>query len=74
VSTQDQTVHYDDYGLPVVMTIEEAARFLRISRTSLYELIRQGKVPHVPIGRQKRILRDQLFRWLEQSGKSHLRL
>lgn len=65
----DYTNH-DGYGLPAVMTVEEAARFLRISRTSLYELVRQNKIPHVPVGRQIRILRDQLLKWLELGGKA----
>ncbi len=58
----------DTHGLPVVMTVDEAAAFLRISRTSVYELVRQDRLPHVSVGKQIRFLRDRMLGWLAEGG------
>ena len=38
--------------LPRVLTVDETARALRISRTSAYEAVRTGEIPSVRIGRR----------------------
>ena len=43
--------------LPAVLTVEEAAQVLRISRGSAYEGVRTGEIPHVRIGRTIRVPR-----------------
>lgn len=45
---------------PNVMTVAEVAAYLRIGRTTAYELIKNGKIPSVKIGRQIRVFRDDL--------------
>jgi excisionase family DNA binding protein len=40
---------------PGLVRIEEAAKFLSIGRSTMYELIAQGAVPTVHIGRAVRI-------------------
>ncbi len=54
-------------NLPAVLTVEEAARFLRIGSTSMYELCRTNSIPHVRLGRLIRIPRAALLEWLGQS-------
>lgn len=39
----------------LLLTVEEAARRLRIGRTQMYALITSGEVPSVTIGRLRRI-------------------
>lgn len=46
--------------LPLVLTIEEAARELRIGRTAAYEAARRGELPAVRIGRSLRVPRHRL--------------
>jgi excisionase family DNA binding protein len=48
-------------NLPLWLTAEEAAEVLRISVGHVYELCRQGAIPHLKIGRTVRIDRDGLF-------------
>ncbi|MGE0551285.1 MAG: helix-turn-helix domain-containing protein [Kofleriaceae bacterium] len=50
-----------------VMTVAEAAEFLRIGRNQLYDAIGAGHVPHIRIGRTIRLSRAALVRWLEGS-------
>ena len=46
---------------PLVLTVEEAARALRIGRGAAYEAVRQGSIPAVRIGRTLRIPRHGLL-------------
>lgn len=50
-----------------VLTVAEAARFLRIGRNQLYHAIGRDEIPHRRIGRVIRLSRSALVRWLERS-------
>ena len=56
---------------PEILTVEEGAAFLRISRTALYDAIGRGEVPHRRIGRQIRLHRSALVRWLSGDRAEH---
>lgn len=45
---------------PLVLTVEEAARVLRIGRSSAYEGVRSGQIPAIRIGRTLRVPRHRL--------------
>ncbi len=47
-----------------VLTVEEAAQMLRISRQSAYQAARAGELPTVKIGRRLLVPRHQLERLL----------
>ena len=47
-------------GLPPILTVEEAAAFLRIGRSAAYAAVRAGEIPSVRIGRSIRCPRCQL--------------
>jgi excisionase family DNA binding protein len=56
--------------LPPVLTPAEAQELLRVSRNTLYELLRRGRVPGARrLGRSYRIHRDTLLSWLGQGGE-----
>ncbi len=40
-----------------LMTVQEAAGFLRLSRSTVYTLMDQGELPFVKLGRSRRIPR-----------------
>lgn len=46
---------------PAVLTVEEAARVLRIGRGQAYQAIRCGEIPSVRIGRSIRVPRHALL-------------
>ena len=56
-------------NLPEIMTIGEAAQYLRISLSSLYKLAQAGKIPCQKVGRHWRFRREAVNRWLEQTKK-----
>jgi excisionase family DNA binding protein len=49
---------------PDVLTVEDAARYLRISKDALRRLAAQGKIPGRQIDRQWRFLKAALDDWL----------
>lgn len=56
-----------------VLTVDEAAVFLRLNKKTLYKLIDEGKVPHVRLSeRRLRLLRSSLVAWLagQERGSS----
>lgn len=53
-----------------VLTLREASEFLKISKSTLYNLARTGKVPARRVGRSWRFVRLNLLKWLETS-RSH---
>lgn len=50
---------------PAVMTVEEAAVMLRISRGSAYDAVRCGDIPSVRIGKRILVPRSKLLRLLD---------
>ncbi len=43
----------------------KVAEVLRIARSRVYELVADGEIPAVKIGRSVRVSRKELDRWLE---------
>lgn len=52
-----------DDSYPEVMTPEDVMRFLRIGRSSIYELVRLKQIPYFRVGRLLRFNREELRRW-----------
>ena len=50
-----------------VLTIEELAIYLKISKSSLYKIVREGKIPAQKVGRHWRFLKKAIDRWLEEN-------
>ena len=60
-------------ALPPALTVDEAARLLRVNRKTLYDAVRAGEVPGVVrMGRSIRIGRDALLGWMEGNGSPAL--
>lgn len=52
-----------------VLTIEELASYLKVPKSTLYKLVREGKVPCQKIGRHWRFRKGAIDNWLEESRK-----
>lgn len=53
---------------PVVLTVEETRKLLRLSRGATYEAVRRGQLPNIRIGRRILIPRVALEKFLQQEG------
>ncbi len=49
-----------------VMTIGELSKYLKISRSTLYKLAQEGKLPAQKVGRHWRFHKDGIDRWLTE--------
>ena len=50
-----------------VLTVDEAAEYLRIPKSSLYKLAQEGKIPCKKVGRHWRFHRSNIDIWLSSS-------
>jgi excisionase family DNA binding protein len=53
---------------PMLLRAAEAAKLLALGRTKVYELMANGSIPSVKIGRAVRIPRAGLERWVRQQA------
>lgn len=55
---------FDDYDQ--IMTIEQVARYLSLHELTVRRLAREGEIPAFKVGRQWRVKKALLDRWIEQ--------
>ena len=51
-----------------VLTIEELSDYLKISRSTLYKLAQEGRVPCQKVGRHWRFRKEAIDQWLGNQG------
>jgi excisionase family DNA binding protein len=51
-----------------LMTLEEMARYLRVTQKTIYRLLERGSIPAMKVGRQWRFDRLSIDEWLSQSS------
>lgn len=51
---------------PEVMTISDLAEYLQVSKSSLYKLVQQGKVPGQKVGKHWRFHKHSIDDWLQR--------
>lgn len=48
-----------------LMTIEEVAQYLKVTRRTIYEWLKQNKIPAVKLVGQWRFKRDRIDSWID---------
>lgn len=51
---------------PLVLTAKDISHILKISKPTAYEMMNQSDFPTLKIGRCKRVLRDEFFKWIKK--------
>ena len=51
-----------------LMTLEEVAAYLRVTKKTIYRLLRQGKIPASKVGHQWRFDKASINEWLKQKS------
>jgi excisionase family DNA binding protein len=49
-----------------VFTVDELAAYLKVSKSTLYKLLAEGKVPGQKVGRHWRFSKAAVDKWLEE--------
>ncbi|MFF3582700.1 helix-turn-helix domain-containing protein [Streptomyces mirabilis] len=65
------TTPADDDPTLVLLTVEEAARRLRIGRTTCYGLIRTGELESIPVGHLRRVPVDAPAQYVARKRTAH---
>jgi excisionase family DNA binding protein len=55
-------------GLDEIMTLEEMAKYLKIGKSTLYNMVREGKIPAMKIANQWRFRKEDIDRWLKEQN------
>ena len=50
-----------------LLNVSEAARLLKVPRSTLYELVRSRGLPHIRVGRALRFTREDLGQWITKN-------
>ena len=58
-------------GLPPLLKVPEAAKFLRISRNVAYAAIRGGSIPSIRVGGSIRVPRSRLLEMVDGRPTQH---
>ncbi|WP_022669918.1 helix-turn-helix domain-containing protein [Hippea alviniae] len=53
-------------GFGEIMTLEETAKYLKIGKSTLYKMAREGKIPAVKIANQWRFRKEEIDKWLQE--------
>ena len=53
-----------DETRPSIMTLDEVARYLRVHRSTVYRMAREGSIPSMKVANQWRFHKNRIDRWL----------
>jgi len=54
----------------LVLNVQEVAEALGISRSYAYELMRNGTIPTVQLGRKRVVSKEKLNEWINEKSES----
>jgi excisionase family DNA binding protein len=54
---------------PTIMTLEEVAKYLRLHKSTVYRMAREGKLPGNKVAGQWRFKKDRLVEWFEEQQR-----
>lgn len=63
---EHETVNLEPAAEPLLVRVEEAARMLSLSRSTIYEMLDAGELPSVRRGTARRIPLEALRAWVQQ--------
>lgn len=55
-----------------VLDINEACAYLKLARSTIYRLSREGVIPHTRIGRSLRFKKEVLDDWLRKGSEARV--
>ena len=67
--TTPRTVLAHDSEAKLVLSVEETAQLLGISRWLLLQEVKRGSVPHKRVGRRIVFSRERLLQWLAEDSR-----
>lgn len=56
---------------PTIMTVQEIASFLHISKPTVYQLIKEGGLPWFALGQHKRFITEEVIQWAKSQQRTN---
>ena len=53
--------------MDTILTVPEAAKHVKLSKSKVYWLVATGRIPHIKIGKNVRIREKDLEEWIEEN-------
>jgi excisionase family DNA binding protein len=53
----------------VVLTLKEICEMLRVNPTTVYKMVRQGRIPAFRVGSDWRFRADEIVHWMAENTK-----
>ena len=53
-----------------ILTVKELSVYLKIPKTTIYKLVREGKIPSQKIGRHLRFHREVIEEWMKRGNNN----
>ena len=54
-------------GMQALMTLDEVATYLRLSKDTVYRMVQSGRIPAAKVGTQWRFRKPEVEQWLESN-------
>lgn len=71
-TNEGKNLQFDGYGeMEKLLTIEELAEYLKISKHTLYKMVEKGKLPALKIANQWGFKKRKIEEWLEERGNEY---
>ena len=52
--------------METILTIPQVAKYLQLSKSKAYYLVKRNEIPHIRIGRNVRVLEGDLVKWIQR--------
>lgn len=50
--------------METIMTVPQVAKYLKLPKSKVYLMVQRGKIPHIRIGKNVRVMESDLKDWL----------
>ena len=57
---------------PTIMTLDEVANYLRVHRSTVYRMAREGSIPTTKVANQWRFKKERIDRWFREQEQEVL--
>ena len=57
---------------PIFLTVSEAAKLLRITTRSIYQMVAESRIPYRRVGRAVRFERTELMEWTKAQANGQI--
>jgi len=54
-----------------ILTIDQTGKLLKVGKSTLYKMARDGKIPASKVGREWRFVKSDIIRWIKQNSNNN---